>query len=253
MNRTTTLLPIIATAGIFAHGAAAEAQDARQASAAYASTGRYSPRLGIYYQLVPYGAWFGAVLTQDPGPHSPLAQPQIALERGDTITHLDGTPITNAGELENHHSRTSVTFVNIRTGLPQTNWTDLPPPGGAGAPGGPPQQSTWSSTYGDYAGHVPPTNARIQLQGPTGQYSTAGGVGQIFGVDYTPLVGGETDIDGSWSFAGSSGWFTYRVGPDGSDFQGSWGFGPRGGPVSGYWRGRRLGGGPAPLAPPRIR
>ena len=103
---------------------------------------QYSPRLGVSFQLVPYGRAFGALLTENAPGWSPLGQPQIQLEQGDTITHLDGVPITHAGELETHHSRTTVTFVNIRTGRPQVSFADLPPlndpgPGPIPNPGGP--------------------------------------------------------------------------------------------------------------------
>jgi S1-C subfamily serine protease len=92
--------------------------------------------MGIYFNLVPYGTYSGAQLTQDPFPGSPLSQPQINLKAGDTITHLDGIPLTSAGQLEQHHSQTSVTFVNVRTGQIRTRWANLPPPGGGVGGGG---------------------------------------------------------------------------------------------------------------------
>jgi S1-C subfamily serine protease len=64
-----------------------------------------------------------------------LRQPQINLKAGDTITHLDGLPLTSTLQLEQHHSQTSVTFVNGLTGQIKTRWTLLPPPG-AGVGGG---------------------------------------------------------------------------------------------------------------------
>jgi len=102
----------------------------RVAPAAPPAAVQYSPRMGIYFNLRPYGTHFGAQLTQDPFPGSPLSQPQINLKAGDTITHLDGVPLTSALQLEQHHSQTSVTFVNVRTGQIKTRWTNLPPPGG---------------------------------------------------------------------------------------------------------------------------
>ena len=119
---------------------AAEAQVApraapRVAPAAPPAAVQYSPRMGIYFNLTPYGTHYGAQLTQDPFPGSPLSQPKINLKAGDTITHLDGVPLANALQLEQHHSRTSVTFVNARTGKIKTRWTTLPPPG-AGVGGG---------------------------------------------------------------------------------------------------------------------
>jgi len=120
---------------------AAEAQVAppaapRVAPGAPPAAVQYSPRLGISFNLTPYGTHFGARLTQDPFPGSPLSQPQINLRAGDTITHLDGLPLTRAAQLEQHHSRTSVTFVNGRTGQINTRWANLPPPG-VGVGGGP--------------------------------------------------------------------------------------------------------------------
>ena len=119
---------------------AAEAQVApraapRVAPAAPPAAVQYSPRLGIYFNLTPYGTYYGAQLTRDPFPGSPLSQPQINLKAGDTITHLDGVPLTSALQLEQHHSKTSVTFVNVRTGQIKTRWTTLPPPGGGGGGG----------------------------------------------------------------------------------------------------------------------
>jgi S1-C subfamily serine protease len=120
---------------------AAEAQDApraapRLAPAAPPAAAQYSPRMKIYFNLTPYGTYYGAQLTQDPFPGSPLRQPQINLKAGDTITHLDGVPLTSALQLEQHHSQTSVTFVNVRTGQIKTRWAHLPPPD-AGVAGGP--------------------------------------------------------------------------------------------------------------------
>jgi S1-C subfamily serine protease len=125
---------------------AAEAQDApraapRVAPAAPPAAVQYSLRMGIYFNLTPYATHYGARLTQDPFPGSPLGQPQINLKAGDTITHLDGVPLSSALQLEQHHSQTSVTFVNGRTGQIKTRWAYLPPPGagvGGGGAGGAP-------------------------------------------------------------------------------------------------------------------
>lgn len=120
---------------------AAKAQDApraapRVAPAAPPAAVQYSPRMKIYFTLTPRGTHYGAQLTQDPLPGSPLRQSQINLKAGDAITHLDGVPLTSAGQLEQHHSQTSVTFVNARTGQIKTRWTHLPPQD-AGVGGGP--------------------------------------------------------------------------------------------------------------------
>jgi len=112
----------------------------RVAPAAPPAAVQYSPRMGIYFNLTPYGTYFGAQLTQDPFPGSPLRQPQIKLKAGDMITHLDDVPLSSALQLEQHHSQTSVPFVDVRTGQIKTRWTHLPPPGagvGGGGGGGP--------------------------------------------------------------------------------------------------------------------
>jgi len=96
---------------------------------------QFSPRMGIYFRLTPYAGYYGAQLTQDPLPGSPLRQPQINLKAGDTITQLDGIPLTSAAQLEQHHSETSVTFFNVRSNQINTRWAILPPPAG-GASGG---------------------------------------------------------------------------------------------------------------------
>jgi len=87
----------------------------------------FSPNFRIYYQLVPfYGTeTYGAQLTQPPLRDSPILQPQIQLEQGDVITHLDSVPIRNAAELENHYTQTSVTFINSRTNQLETRWVTL--------------------------------------------------------------------------------------------------------------------------------
>lgn len=115
--------------------AAAPAQPG-QTYAAPIPAGQYSPTLGIYYELVPYYGAYAARLTQHPLPGSPLRQAQIQLEAGDMITHLDNIPIRDAGQLERHHSQTSVSFVNVRTNAPETRWAMLPPFGGGGGGGG---------------------------------------------------------------------------------------------------------------------
>lgn len=131
MQRTLKVWMSGAALAIAAQGGIAQAQYAPSApvqaqAPAYSTAGQYSPRLMIYYRLVPYGNGYGARLTQPPLPGSPLAQPQIALEPGDMITHLDGTPITTANELETHVDQTSVQFVNIRNNQRQVAWATLP-------------------------------------------------------------------------------------------------------------------------------
>ena len=57
---------------------------------------QYSPRLGIYYELAPYGEAYGALLVEDPVVHFPLRQLNQRLERGDMITHLDNIAIRDS-------------------------------------------------------------------------------------------------------------------------------------------------------------
>lgn len=97
----------------------------------------YSPSLGIFYRLEPYGRAYGARLTQPPRPDSPLAQPQIQLEAGDLIVGLDGVAITGPHGLEAHVGQTQVTFVNIRTGLREARWCTLSGPHPGPYPPGP--------------------------------------------------------------------------------------------------------------------
>ena len=93
---------------------------------AFQSQSNFSPRLGVYYEWVRYGGAYGARLTDDPVPGSPLLQEQVQLERGDMITHLDNIPITGPAELENHHGQTALAFVNVRTGAAEARWLYLP-------------------------------------------------------------------------------------------------------------------------------
>lgn len=90
-----------------------------------AATGHYAANFGINYQVVPMGDRLGARLTRPPAPGSPAAA--IQLEPGDLIYEIDGLPIRHFVDVLNHNSRTSVSFVNIRTSRPETRTTDLPP------------------------------------------------------------------------------------------------------------------------------
>ena len=92
----------------------------------------YSERLMIYYEMVPYGQGYAARLTQNPFPGSPLRQAQIQLEAGDTITAIDDVPIRSAQQLEQHHSQTKVTFLNVRTNRLEARYVMLPPFAGPG-------------------------------------------------------------------------------------------------------------------------
>jgi hypothetical protein len=118
---------------IFAAGLALSATPAKL-EAFQSESSNFSPRLGIYYEWVHYGSAYGARLTEDPVPGSPLLQEQVQLERGDMITHLDNSPITGPAELENHHGQTAVAFVNVRTKAPEARWLYLPAMGTPGVP-----------------------------------------------------------------------------------------------------------------------
>ena len=73
--------------------------------------GSYSQKLGISYQFVRNGAQ----LTTNPSAGSPLNG--LRLERGDTITALDGYAVRGAADLENHYGQTTVTLIDVRTGI----------------------------------------------------------------------------------------------------------------------------------------
>jgi S1-C subfamily serine protease len=88
------------------------------------SQDNYAPNLGISYQLVPYGGAFGARLTRNPASGSPAAQ--LQLEPGDMITTLDNQPIYGPNDVLNHSAYTTVVFVNVRTGRPQSGAVFIP-------------------------------------------------------------------------------------------------------------------------------
>jgi hypothetical protein len=85
----------------------------------------FAPNLGIRFRMVPVGDASGAELTQPPVPGSGAAQ--LQLEPGDTITVLDTLPIRSPLDVLNHHGRTSVVFINVRTHRPQSGLMTLPP------------------------------------------------------------------------------------------------------------------------------
>jgi S1-C subfamily serine protease len=136
-----------ASIGILALGLEARAQPPRQSAPVQApapTQDRFAANLGIYYQFVPYGGAYGARLTRYPVPGSPAAQMQ--LEPGDMITTLDNQPIYGPGDVLGHQAYTTVVFVNIRTGQPQSGAVFIPtdgppqppnPPGPGPGPGSP--------------------------------------------------------------------------------------------------------------------
>lgn len=85
----------------------------------------FAPNLGIHFRMVPVGSASGARLTRAPVPGSGAAQ--LGLEPGDTIYNLDGLPIRDAVDVMNHHGRTNVAFINVRTNKPQAGVMTLPP------------------------------------------------------------------------------------------------------------------------------
>jgi hypothetical protein len=92
-----------------------------------------APALGMRYVLVPYGQSMGARLTQYPSAGSPLAALQF--EPGDMIVSLDELAINSPQDVLNHVGRTTMVFINIRTGQAQSAVVELPAqviqPGGA--------------------------------------------------------------------------------------------------------------------------
>ena len=56
-----------------------------------------------------------------------LGAAQLRLEPGDTIYNLDALPIRHAVDVMNHHGRTDVSFINVRTNRPQAGVMMLPP------------------------------------------------------------------------------------------------------------------------------
>ena len=84
-----------------------------------------SDRLGLEYRLHPYRGHYGARLTRPPEPGSPLLAirrpngDQTYLEPGDMIVTLDDQIIDGPDDVENHILQTKITFVNVRTGLPE--------------------------------------------------------------------------------------------------------------------------------------
>ena len=110
------------------------------------------------------------------------------------------------------------------------------------------ESSSWQSTYGDYQGNIPPVNAFLQFQGSGGFYRPGSNYGTLNGITYQPSNTGGMQVSGQWSYAQISGWFSFDVAPGGGSFNGTWGY--SGQPATGYWRGTRSGGPPAPVPAP---
>lgn len=76
---------------------------------------RLARGLGIQYRLVPLGQGsFGARLSRQPFAYAPVNA--LRLEIGDMIVTLDEMPIRGPDDVLNHVGKTSVRFINIRTG-----------------------------------------------------------------------------------------------------------------------------------------
>jgi hypothetical protein len=81
--------------------------------------------LGIYYRLVPMGQGaYGARLSRQPIANSPVTV--LRLEIGDMIVSLDETTIHGPDDVVNHVGKTSLRFINIRTGEAQSGEITLP-------------------------------------------------------------------------------------------------------------------------------
>jgi S1-C subfamily serine protease len=79
----------------------------------------------VYYELKPYQSALGARLTRASVPGGPAAS--IGLEAGDMIISLDDIPLREPIDLQFHYAHTTLVFINIRTGQPQTAELDLGP------------------------------------------------------------------------------------------------------------------------------
>jgi hypothetical protein len=85
----------------------------------------YAANLGISYEVVRYpGGTIGARLTRFPPPNSPAAQ--LGLEPGDVVFALDDVRFQRPNDILNHRYQTSVYFINVRNGLSQFGWINLP-------------------------------------------------------------------------------------------------------------------------------
>jgi hypothetical protein len=84
----------------------------------------HAANLGIYYVLYPYGASMGARLTRYPVAGTACAG--LRLEPGDMIVALDGQPIRTHADVTNHVDRTTLQFIDVRTGKPRSVEVNLP-------------------------------------------------------------------------------------------------------------------------------
>jgi hypothetical protein len=88
--------------------------------------------MGLYYEPVMYdNGTFGVRLTRDAVAGSPAHRIQLStgpsyLEQGDIIFEMDGQRFRSPDDVRNHRGRTTMKFVNIRTGETMSAWFDLP-------------------------------------------------------------------------------------------------------------------------------
>lgn len=81
----------------------------------------FAPNLQIHFRIVRLGEMTGAKLTRSPSANSPVRNVLVDgspmyLEANDVILHLDSLPIRGAADILNHHSETTVTFLDHQSG-----------------------------------------------------------------------------------------------------------------------------------------
>jgi serine/threonine-protein kinase len=81
----------------------------------------FAPNLQIHFKLVKVGGSSGAQLTRAPSANSPALHILVNgspyyLESEDIIYSLDSLPIRESADILNHHSKTTITFVDHNTG-----------------------------------------------------------------------------------------------------------------------------------------
>jgi hypothetical protein len=84
----------------------------------------FASNLGVYYTLVSLPNGLGARLTRLAQPGTPASA--LGLERGDTIVALDDLPIRKPADVLAHVDRTTVRYINVRTGKVQMGVVQLP-------------------------------------------------------------------------------------------------------------------------------
>ena len=79
-----------------------------------AQSEHFAPNIGIYFKLVPRGRCCRC--TVRPGPRSPARVPPSSGSSRETRSiSSDSLPIRMAVDVMNHHARTDVAFINVRT------------------------------------------------------------------------------------------------------------------------------------------